>query len=303
MAHSHVHPHPTAAHPGTAARAEATGESRLARWRRKFRVIWKEIWDDEIFDRAAGLSYYFIFALFPMLLFITTLVGMFRLDIMQMLMDVLDQVLPTDVVHRTMTEVMKHSSGGLLSLGIAATLWSASSGMSALMGAINVAYDLKDHRPWWKRQLLALGLTVGAATMILAGMLLVMFGDRIEQAVAGWSDIGPVLALIWSYGRWVMIVVLIDWGMNLTYYFSLSRRSPWRWLTPGSTFAVGAWLLMSLAVRWALQTFMNLGTTYGSIGGVIGLLLWLYYTGVIILIGAEIDNEIGRDWSGVPATL
>ena len=300
MASVHVHPHP---HVPAAAAPTVRRETRRRKWRRKFGVIWAQIWADEVFDRAASLSYYFIFSLFPMLLFITALVGMFRLDIMEMLMGVLDKVLPTDVVHRTMSEVMKNSSKGLLSFGIATALWSAASGMSALMGAINVTWDLKDHRPWWKRQLLALGLTLGAATMILLGMVLVMFGDRIEAAMATWDDIGPLLALLWSYGRWVLIVVLIDGGISLTYFVSLARRPRWRWLTPGSTFAVGAWLLMSLLIRWALQTFMNLGTTYGSIGGVIGLLLWLYYTGIIILIGAEIDAEIGRDWSGVPAAL
>jgi len=110
---------------------------------------------------------------------------------------------------------------------------------------------------------------------------------------------GPTLAQVWGVLRWVIIVALLDVGFNMVYYWSLAHRPKWRLLTPGSTFAVGAWLLMSLVFRLALQSFLKLGPTYGSIGGVIALLLWLYYTGVVILIGAEIDSEIGRGWEEV----
>ena len=272
---------------------------RLAGLRCKFARIWAEIWEDEVFDRAAALSYYFIFALFPMLLFLTAALGMLRPDLIDTLMVTLDTFLPTDVVHRTMMEVMENASGGLLSLGIAAALWSASSGMSALMTAVNVAFDVKDSRPWWRRQLIALCLTACAASLILIGLLLLLFGDTVDARFASVERVGPFVAAAWSVGRWILIIAMLDIGINLIFYLALPVRPRWRLLTPGSTFAVIAWVVMSLLLRLALDRFISLGTTYGSIGGTIALLMWLYWTGVLIFVGAEIDAEIGRGWEAV----
>lgn len=258
------------------------------------KAIWREIGEDDVLTRAAALSYYFIFALFPMLLFITALLGMLRADLFDTLMVPLSRLLPTDVVEKTMTEVMDHASGGLLSFSVAAALWSASNGMSALMRAVTVAFDVEDHRPWWKRQLLAVGLTAGSATMILLGLLLLLFGDWLGARFASVEQVGAFVSVAWKIGRWVVIVMMINIAVNLIYHLSLPTRPRWRPLTAGSTFAVIAWIGMSLVFQAALGTFIRLGTTYGSIGGTIALLLWLYYSGVIIFIGAEIDSEISR---------
>jgi membrane protein len=279
--------------------AEEIRERRLVRVKRKVGRIWTDIWEDEVFDRAAALSYYFIFALFPMLLFVTAALGMLRPDLVNTLMGMLDTFLPTDVVHRTMTEVMQNASGGLLSLGIAAALWSAASGMSALMTAVNVAFDLKDPRPWWRRQLVALCLTAGAASLILIGLLLLLFGDTLDARFASVERVGPLVAAAWSVGRWILIIAMLNISINLIFYLAVPVRPRWRLLTPGSTFVVVAWVLMSLLLRVVLDSFVRLGATYGSIGGTISLLMWLYWTGVLIFVGAEIDAEIGRGWEAV----
>ena len=255
--------------------------------------------EDEVFDRAAALSYYFMFALFPILLIVMVVLGTLHLDLMDGLIRALDAFVPSDVVRNTMAELTRNSSGGLLSFGIIAALWSASSGMSALMVAVNVAFDTIDPRPWWKRQLIALALTVGCVTMILLGLVLLLFGDELRNLVSALTGAGPWLATAWSIGRWVMIVVLLDVVINLLYYLSLAQHPGWHLLTPGSTVAMAGWILMSLGLQWAMLTFLKFGATYGSVGGVIALLLWLYCTGVLILVGAEIESEIGRDWREV----
>ncbi|MBI4500651.1 MAG: YihY/virulence factor BrkB family protein [Gemmatimonadetes bacterium] len=266
---------------------------------RRLQIVWREIAEDEVLDRAAALSFYLVFALFPMLLFLTALLGMLRLDLMQLLMAALDAVVPTDVVDRVVTEVTQNTSSGLLSFGIVATLWSAATGMSALMTAINAAFDLPDRRPWWKRQAIAIALTLGVTAVLPFACLLLLFGDHVGELMADMLYVGPWIATLWSIVRWVLIVALLDLGISLVYYLSLAKRPHWRWITPGSTFAMASWLAMSMALRSILRGVMALGTTYGSIASVIALLLWLYYTGALILLGAEIDSEIGRDWQAV----
>jgi membrane protein len=256
-----------------------------------------------VFGRAASLSYYFMFALFPLLLVLMTLLGMLQLDLMEPLMDTLGNFMPSDVVRTTADELAGNTSGRVLSFGIITALWSASSGMSAMMSAVNRGFDLEDRRPWHERKLIAVGLTVILATMIPAGLLLLLFGDELEKLVGVTAGAGPWIATAWSVTRWIVTVALLDVGINLLYYLSLAKRPKWRWLTPGSTFAVGAWIAMSLLLQLALMSFMRLGATYGSIAGVMALLLWLYYTGVLILVGAEIDSEIGRDWTAIEAAI
>lgn len=260
------------------------------------RRIWSEISDDEVFDRAAALSYYLLFALFPMLLFLTALLGMLPFHLMRVLMRFLDTLLPGDVVERTLAEISRGATGGLLSIGIAGALWSASNGMGALMTALNIAYDVEERRPWWRRKLTAIGLTVGMALFIPAALILLLSGERVIDIAAGWLGLGSAFAQAWSIARWPVLVALGAVGMALVYHFAPAQRPMWhRWaFTPGSLFAVAAWLVMSSGLRVYAAHFGNYATTYGSIGGVILLLLWLYLTGVVLLVGAEIDSEIER---------
>jgi membrane protein len=169
--------------------------------------VWNEIWEDEVTDRAAALAYYFLFALFPTLLFLTVLLGLLPLPgLMDRLLQYMDQALPSDaasIVRRTWAEIYRGARGGLLSIGVLTAIWASSNGMASIMSALNVAYDIDDTRPWWKRRLLAILLTFGFAIFILAALVLLVFGPLIGAGVAGLFGLGTMSAFrSWSSSCW-----------------------------------------------------------------------------------------------------
>jgi membrane protein len=260
------------------------------------RRVWNEISTDEVADRGAALAYYFLFALFPTLLFLTSLLGLLPIPgLMDGLMAYGNQALPGDaasIVTKTLTEIQAGARGGLLSIGALAALWAASAGMASMMNALNVAYDVEDPRPWWKRRLVAILLTLGFSIFLLMALVLVVFGPRIGEAMAGQLGLGPVFNLVWNVASLPVVMVLVLVGIALVYYFAPATEQHWRWVTPGSAVALVLWLGMSWGLRFYVSNFGNYSATYGSIGGVILLMLWLYLTGVVLLVGAEINAEI-----------
>jgi membrane protein len=264
--------------------------------------VYARLWEHEVLDRAAGLSYYFSFALFPTLLFLAALFGLLPFpDMMSQLLDYADQMLPGDaasLLKRTLAEVVRGASGSLLSVGVLAALWGASSGMLSIMSALNVAYRVVDRRRWWESRLAALGLTFGFSLFTLTGLLLLVFGGRIGEVVADRVGLGPVFTLAWKIARWPVAMLLVLTGLALVYWLAPAKRRRWCWITPGSSFAVVAWLLMSSALRLYVAYFGNYNATYGSIGGVILLMLWLYLSGVALLIGAEINSAVESAQAG-----
>lgn len=260
--------------------------------------VWSEISADQILDRAAALSYYFLFALFPALLFLTTLVGLSPFPgLMDRLLAYADRMLPADAMSllRTIVEqVVRGAGGGLLSVGAAGALWGASRAIHSIITALNVVYDVTTPRPWWRRQLVSLVLTVTFSLFTLVALVLVVFGERIGQGLADRAGLGGLFTAGWSVLHWVAIAVFVLTALDLVYYLAPAIRARWHWLTPGSAFALAAWLLTSLGLRLYVTRLADYNATYGSIGGVILLLLWLYLGGVALLIGAEINAVIAR---------
>jgi membrane protein len=261
-------------------------------------LVWEEIQKDNLTDRAAALSYYFVFALFPTLLFLTTLLGMIPgRGLMDRFMLPLADVLPPDaasVLRRTLTEIQRGAGTGLLSVGAVAALWGASRGMVSIITTLNVVYGVTTQRPWWRRQLVAVGLTVMFSVLALASLLSVVFGERVGRAAAAWAGLGFVFTEVWSLLQWPLGVLFVLTGIDLVYHLAPAVRQRWYWLTPGSAFAGVAWGAVSLGLRTYVSHFANFNATYGSIGGVILLLLWLYLSAMALLIGGEINSVIAR---------
>ena len=262
------------------------------------RLVLGEIWKDEIFDRAAALSYYFVFALFPTLLFLTTLFGMGPgRAVMDRLLLVIQDVLPPDaasLVRWTLAEIQRGAHGGLLSVGAAAALWGASRGMVSISNTLNVVYGVTSRRPWWRQQLAAVALTVIFSVLSLAAMISFVFGERIGRGVAAWAGYGSAFTSVWNLLQWPVGLLFVLTGIDLVYHLAPAVRQRWYWLTPGSVFAGVAWSAASLGLRVYVSRFANYNATYGSIGGGILLLLWLYLSGLALLIGGEINSVIAR---------
>jgi membrane protein len=192
------------------------------------------------------------------------------------------------------SEVVRGAGGGLLSIGALGALWGASRGVRSIITALNVVYDVQRPRPWWRRQLVSLVLTVSFCLFTLTGLFLLAFGERIGRALAEWAGLGALFTAGWRVLHWVAVVVLLVTAMDLVYYLAPAVRHRWRWLTPGAAFALAAWLLASMGLRLYVTHFGNYNATYGSIGGVILLLLWLYVSGLALLVGAQINAVIAR---------
>lgn len=258
--------------------------------------VWSQLWEDDVLDRAAALSYYFLFALFPTLLFLTALVGLLPVPgLMERLMGYAAQLLPYDaasLLQKTLAEVMRGANRSLLSVGAIAALWAAANGMASIITAINAAWNVVDPRPWWKRRLLALGLTMAFSLFILSALVLLVFGERIGEVVANWVGLGAVFKVAWTVLSWPAVILSVLAGIVMVYYWAPAVDRQFRWITPGSAFALVAWLVVSLGLRLYVQYVGDYNATYGSIGAVILLVLWLYVSGVVLLIGAEIDSEI-----------
>ena len=268
-------------------------------WRELAKRVWRETQEDEVFGRAAELSYYFLLALFPFLIFLTSVIG-FMLGSdngpRQTLFDYLARVMPPSayqLISSTMTEISAASSGGKISFGILAALWAASNGMSAITTSLNAAYDLKESRPWWNQKLTAIGLTIALSILIISALLLVVAGGWIAEWLARTYGFGPTFPLAWKIIQWPVVLACMILAFALIYYFAPDiREQAWQWLTPGSAIGVALWLLVSIAFRVYLNFFDSYSATYGSLGAVIILMLWLYFAGTAVLIGGEINSEI-----------
>jgi len=268
-------------------------------WVQLAKRVWKEIEKDRVFGRAAELSYYFLFALFPLLIFLTSVIGIIMgsgTGTRHALFNYLARIMPPSafqLLDNTMYEVSTSSGSGKISFGLLAALWAASNGLSAITDSLNAAYDLKESRPWWKQRLVAIGLTIALSVLIMSALILVVAGGNIGEGVANHWGFGPAFALAWKIIQWPVIFAALVLAFALIYYFAPDfHDQAWQWLTPGAAIGVVLWLLVSLGFRVYLHFFDSYSKTYGSLGAVIVLMLWLYFTGAAVLIGGEINSEI-----------
>ena len=282
--------------------------SRELTWWQAAVKIWDKLFADNVFGRAAQLAYYWLFSIFPLLIFLTTLLAFLpmRRDLDQWI-GTFAAVLPPEaytLLNNTFQQIASQQRGGLLSFSILLIIWSSSSGMEAIIGALNRAYGAGPARAWWKQRLLAIALTLGLAIFIISALALIFFGESIGARMATYFGFSSTFETVWAMAQWPIVVGLTLLGVELIYYFAPNVRSSrngkrWEWFAPGAVFAVGLWLLISFGLRFYVSRFAHFDATYGALGGVMVLMLWLYMTGVAILVGGEI-NSVFRGANGRP---
>jgi membrane protein len=267
------------------------------------RLVSKKMGDDELSTRSASLSYYFLLALFPLFLFLLSLIGAIAGPNSQLqgnIIGSLSQLAPgsaADMVRSVVLQTFKSSSGIKLAAGILGALWAASGGMSAVVVSLNVIYGLRETRPWWKQKLTVVGLTIALAALIIIALVLALYGGKIGQALAAHLGLSQAFRLAWKVLQWPVSFAAMFIAFSLVYYFAPNLEvRKWYWVTPGSAAGVALWLIASLGFRLYLHFFDRYSATYGSLGTVIILMLWLYITGFAILTGGEINSIIeGED--------
>jgi membrane protein len=256
----------------------------------------KEISDDNCLGLAAQLSFYFLLAVFPALLFFVALLGYLPIDnLMENVLAALGTLAPTELVHLLrgqLTAIAEGRHASLLTIGIVGAVWSSSAAMVAIIDALNRAYDVVEWRPWWKRRLLALVLTIALALFIIVSFVLVIVGPDVVATAAGWLDLAPVVATVWAILRWPVMVFAVLLGIDLIFHFAPNRPSRWVWITPGSLVAVASWMVSSFGFKFYVSNFADYTATYGAIGGAIVAMLWFYVSSLAILIGAEVNGVL-----------
>lgn len=261
------------------------------------RVLHK-VWVDDCLGKAAQLSYAFLFALFPFLLFVTTLLGYLPLpNLMEEIMALLAVVLPGEVLHLIQDNIrtlVTTQHGGLLSFGIFAALWTVASAIMVIIDTVNRAYGVQDGRPFWKVWGIALLLTIGLPLFMLVSMVLLVFGPQLGGWLAIQIGLGALFQVLWNVLRWLVILVFLIVALAPVYSWAPDVAHAWRWITPGSVFAILATIVTSLGFSYYVTNFAAYDATYGSIGAVIVLLTWMYLTGLFLLVGGEINAAIAQ---------
>lgn len=269
-----------------------------ASWSELARRTIKDAMADDVAGIAAQLAYYFFLALFPALLFLVALASFFPLySFNDELMRLLAPIAPAAVVSLLQEQLISLSNSedaGLLSIGLLMALWSSSAAMVSVIDAMNRAYDIDDSRPWWKRRLVAIALTVGLALFILTSFGLIVGGPWLADFLGRHFGLAPMFAMVWKIVQWPIVFLLASTGFGLVYYFAPDAEQEWVWITPGALTAVVLWFLASLAFRYYVVNFGNYDEAYGTLGAIILTLLWFYITGLAMVIGAELNAEIHR---------
>jgi membrane protein len=228
-------------------------------WGDLVRRTYAEVLADNCLGLAAQLAYYFFLALFPALLFLLAIISFVPIqNLMDTITTTLGRVAPSDVLNLIREQIIKiaqDKDGGLLTLGMLGTIWSTSSGMTAIIDTLNQAYDIQEARTWWKVRLTAVGLTVALAVFIVGSTVLVVAGPAIADKVAGWFHLGTVFALTWKIVQWPLVFALVSVGIAIIYYFAPDAEQEWLWITPGSILATTLWLLISLGFRIYVTNF------------------------------------------------
>lgn len=281
------------------------GRSTRSMWRlrgREWLALWRgvgrEIAADDILGRAAELAYFFLLSVFPLLLFLTTLVGyLAQGQLSAELFGYVSTLSPsadiTALLRGTLLEITLERSGWRLWLGLAVALFAASSAVIAAGRVLNRAYRYPERRPWLLRVGGAVLVTAVFAVLLGTVLATLFFGEHFAVVAAGALGMDVVGGAIWTVVQGLAMVVLAVLGFDLVYNFAPAARPADRvWLTPGAVFGVALWLAASLGFRVYLGYFGYYSRIYGSLGAVILLLLWFYLTGAAILIGGEVNSEV-----------
>lgn len=270
----------------------------------------KKVGEDDLSSLAAALAYRFFLALFPFFIFLAALAGFVThlLDIQNptdRIINTLGDTLPSDVtsVLRTQLEsVIAHQNAALLSVGLLGTLWAASAGVGALMRAMNRVYGVRETRPSWERYLLALGLTALAGLLLIASFVVLIVWQASGTKIADKIGLGGFAAALFPLLRWPVSIVTILFATGVIYRITPNARLSLKRILPGMVLFTSVWLVATYLFGLYVAHFASYNSTYGTLGGVVILLVWFYLTAFILLVGAELNAVLDtRARAGSPA--
>lgn len=276
------------------------GDAKMLFLIRTIKTLYARAVRNEVTSMGARLSYHLLLAFFPFLVFLITLIGYTPLTDARVLKD-LRLILPEDtyrLVIGIIKEITAKKSGSLLSAGMFSALWIASGGLTAVISGINKAYDCKETRPFWKVRAIALIYTAGIAVSILLTFITLVFGEPLGRCLFDMLGYTLIFVHIWNLARYVIPIIILMFVLGALYYVLPNKRLRLVEIIPGTVFSTVLWIGISIAFSFYANNYNNYSSLYGSIGGVIILLVWLYWSSIIILLGGELNAVLSRNRSG-----
>jgi membrane protein len=258
----------------------------------------RDVQDHHTLQVAAALSYYFFLALFPGLIVLSAFLGSISTtDLFGWVLVTMGRLLPPEtmqVIFSVLADVLSAHRRTWFSLGMLGMLWVATAAFDALVEALNIAYDVKDDRPMWRTRLLALGLAGICGGLFLAGLAIILVGPRFGEWLAARLDIPHAFAALWPFLHWTIAIGFTVLAVELLYFLAPRIKPRFVDTLPGAVLTVGAWLGLSSLLGVYFRHFANYSRTYGTLGGFIAFMTWFQWTAFVMLVGAEINNELGK---------
>jgi len=274
-------------------------------WTVIFHRTCHQLYRGQCFGWAAALAYYSFLALFPALLLLVSVASFLPIQhLIDQMMQMVSEVAPGDVVaiaREQLVQITDQPHGRLLALSLVGTVWSMSSGMVALMGTLNQAHRISDERSWWHIRLRAIALMAALTLFMILSFTLAMVGPSAAVYVANWLNMGTAFTNTWQIARWPAAFAVAVTAIGSVYHFAPDGKREFVWLTPGAIMATTLWLIISLGLKWYVFHIGNYQKTYGAIGGVMVALLWFYFSGLTLLLGAQLNATIDRSSQPLPA--
>lgn len=248
--------------------------------------------NDNIFAQSAQLAYYLILAFIPFLIFIMTIIGFSSLNSMQVL-EGLKSILPNNVfelIEMTVVDVVDTQNARLLGISILVTMYSASSGIRAIIRGVNKAYDLHEHRSFIKIATIAIIFTVALPIMIMLALSLLVFGSLIGNYLIYIFKSKSTIILVWNISRYILVIVAMILIFACVYRFTPAKKVSWKEAFPGAIVSTLGWIIISSVFSYYINNIANYSRLYGSLGAVFIMMTWLYLTSLILILGAEINS-------------
>ncbi|ASK61082.1 ribonuclease [Virgibacillus phasianinus] len=263
--------------------------------------LFQKVLEVDVFGTAAQLAYFFLLSLFPFLLFLATLIGYLTFDV-QRVLSFISVYAPEEImtlINTNVTQLVNEQNGGLLSIGIIGTIWSASAGINSVMKGFNVAYEVEEDRSFIVARLIAIVLTIAMVVVICMAFALPIFGRWVGDYLFSILGLSAGFLQVWGTLRWVLSSVVFFIVLLALYKLAPNQRIILKDAVWGAVFATIGWQLVSLAFSFYVSTIGDYSATYGSLGTVIILMIWFYISGIIIITGGVINaivkhRRIGR---------
>jgi membrane protein len=266
--------------------------------KRSLITMYNDVYDEHLFVFAAGLSYYFVLSLFPLLVSMASLLGYVPIPhLFEGLLSLMARLVPGDgmsLVRNIVSDVMSHKHAHFLTLGLLFTIWTVSSGFAAIMDGLDVVYRVRETRPVWKTRPIALGLTLLAGSLLLVAVGLMVEGTYFGIWFTSRFGLNPAMLAVWRYLQWCIAIVFAMLAVELLYHFGPDVKQRFRDSLAGAIVAVMIWIGLSYLLGSYFRHFDNLDRTYGPLGAAIGLYVWFYLSGFAIMIGGEINFLLGE---------